>query len=184
MYQNAFPQQKKEERKKTNPKDTDGVERAVRWGVGFNHAEHAVELPVDEENNKEMVGVPETLKVSPTPLLHRKPDHNPQGEPHDPPRDPRPGCEVGQQKDNEPLLGRICRRNSEICKVKHVGNCVDDGPEDDGPGGGLVEGDVLVEGDDVVQGCPTQHGDEVPAYGEQDEGGIDVQNEGSSTGNG
>lgn len=60
---------------------------------------------------------------------------------------------------------------------------MDKRPEDDGPGGGLVEGDVLVEGNDVVQRCPAQHGDEVPAYWEQDEGGIDVKNEGGSTGN-
>jgi len=58
---------------------------------------------------------------------------------------------------------------------------VNNGPEDNGPGGGLVEGDVLVEGNDVVQGRPSQHGDEVPAYREQDEGGIDVKKESSST---
>jgi len=143
-----------------------------------------VKLPVDEEDNKKMVGVPETLKVSPTPLLNREPDHNSQRKPHDPSRDTGASCEVGQQKDNEPLLSRVRRCNGKLCKVEHVGDGVNDRPEDDGPGGGLVEGDVLVEGDDVVQGSPTQHGDEVPAYGEQDEGDIDMQNESSSTSDG
>lgn len=40
------------------PKDTDGVEVAVRRTVGFDHAEHAVELPVDEEHNEQVVRVP------------------------------------------------------------------------------------------------------------------------------
>ena len=140
-----------------------------------------MKLPVDEEDNKEMVRVPEALKVGPTPLLNRKPDHDSERKPHDPTGDTRASCEVCQQEDDEPLLGRVCRRNGEVCKVEHVGDGVNDGPEDDGPGGGLVEGDVLVEGNDVVQRRPAQHGDEVPAYGEQDEGNIDMQNESSST---
>ena len=51
---------------------------------------------------------------------------------------------------------------------------MDDRPEDDGPGGGLVECDVLVEGNDIIQGSLAQQGDEVPANREQDEGDIDV----------
>ena len=60
---------------------------------------------------------------------------------------------------------------------------MNDGPEDDRPGGGLVKSNVLVEGNDVVQGSPAQHGDEVPAHREQDEGDIDMENEGDGTGN-
>ena len=58
---------------------------------------------------------------------------------------------------------------------------MNDRPEDDGPGGGLVERDILVEGDDVVQGSLAQHGDEAPAHREQDEGDIDMENKGGST---
>ena len=140
-----------------------------------------MELPVDEEDNEHMVRVPEALKVSPTSLLHRKPDNDSQGEPHDPSGDPRAGCEIGQQEDDEPLFGGLCRLDSEVGKVEHVGDGVNDGPEDDGPGGSLVESDVLVEWDDVVQGSAAQHGDEVPAYWEKDEGDVDVENEGGST---
>ena len=66
----------KSEKKNTDPKDTDGVERAERRSVGFDHAEHSVELPVDEEDDEQMVRVPEALKVGPTPFLDSKPDHN------------------------------------------------------------------------------------------------------------
>ena len=59
---------------------------------------------------------------------------------------------------------------------------MNDRPEDNGPSSRLVESDVLVEGNDVVQGCAAQHGDEVPAYGEQNEGDIDMEDESSSTG--
>jgi len=85
----------KRKSEKTDPKDTNGVVRAVRRPVGLDHTEHAVELPVDEEDDEQMVRVPEALKVGPAPLLDRKPDYNPQGEPHDPSSDPRTGCEVG-----------------------------------------------------------------------------------------
>lgn len=43
-----------------------------------------------------------------------------------------------------------------------------------------MEGNVLVERNDVVQRCPAQEGDEVPAYREQDEGDIHVEDEGGS----
>ena len=85
----------KRDEKNTDPKDTDGVERAIRGPVGLDHAEHAVKLPVDEEDNKQMVRVPEAFKVGPTPLLHRKPDHDSERKPHDPTGDTRASCEVG-----------------------------------------------------------------------------------------
>jgi len=166
------------------PKDTDGVERAVRGPVRLDHAEHAVKLPVDEEDNKQVVGVPEAFKVSPTPLLHRKPDHDSEREPHDPACDTGASCEVGQQEGNKPVFCRVCRRNGELCKVEHVGDSVNDRPEDDRPGGGLVEGDVLVEGNDIVQRSAAQHGDKASAHGEQDKGDVDMQNESGSTSDG
>ena len=61
-----------------------------------------------------------------------------------------------------------------------MGGNVNNSPEDNCPGGSLVEGNVLVEGNDVVQGCPAQQGDEVPAYREQYEGDIHVEDEGGS----
>ena len=91
----THPPEQKRRKKNTDPKDTDRVERAVRGPVGLDHTEHAVKLPVDEEDDEQMVGVPEALKVGPAPLLDRKPDHDSQREPHDPTGDTRAGCEVG-----------------------------------------------------------------------------------------
>ena len=65
-----------------------------------------------------------------------------------------------------------------------MGEDVNDSPKDDRPRGSLVEGDVLVKRDYVVQGCLTQKGDEVPAHREQNEGNVDVKNEGSSPSDG
>ena len=38
-----------------------------------------MQLPHDEEDNKEMVRVPKPLEMCPSPLLHRKEDHDRQG---------------------------------------------------------------------------------------------------------
>jgi hypothetical protein len=48
-----------ERRHGTHPKDTDSVKVAVRGTVGLDHAEHAVELPVDEKDNEQVVRVPD-----------------------------------------------------------------------------------------------------------------------------
>lgn len=61
---------------------------------------------------------------------------------------------------------------------------MNDSPEDDRPGGSLVEGDVLVERDDIVQGGSAQQGDKVPAYREEDKGDINVKDECGSPGDG
>jgi hypothetical protein len=37
------------------PKDTDLVKGAVWRPIGLNHAEHAVKLPGDKENDEQMV---------------------------------------------------------------------------------------------------------------------------------
>ena len=60
---------------------------------------------------------------------------------------------------------------------------VDDGPEDDRPGDHLMESDVLIEGDNVVERRAPEDGDEVPADGEEDEDHVDMQDQGSRTGN-
>lgn len=55
-------------------------------------------------------------------------------------------------------------------------NGMDPGEENNRPSYQLVEGDVLVKWNDVVQRGPAGHGNEVSAYGEQNECHIDVQN--------
>jgi hypothetical protein len=92
--------------KNTYPKDTDVIERTERRPVRLDHAKHAMQLPVDEEDDKQMVRVPKALKVGPTSLFHRKPDNNHQTDEHYPTGDPRPSCEVHQQEVHEYSAGR------------------------------------------------------------------------------
>ena len=170
--------------KSTDPKDTDVVERAIGGPIGFDHAEHAVELPVDEEDDEQMVGVPKAFKVGLAPLFHRVPDDKNQTDEHYPAGDSRSSCEVHEQEVNERSSDRGGIRHGNFHEVEHVSSDVDDSPKDDRPGGSLVEGDILVERNDVVQGCLTQQGDEVPTNREQDKGDIDVEDESSSPGEG
>lgn len=72
----------------------------------------------------------------------------------------------------------------QLVKVDIMSKSVDKREEDDGPGDGLVEGDGLVKGDDAVEGGGAEPGDEGPANGEQDDTRVDVEDQGSATGNG
>lgn len=168
----------------TYPEDTNGVERAERRPVGLNHAEHTVELPVDEEDDEEVVRVPEPLEVGTATLLNSEPDHDSEGGGHDPSSRTRTSDEVGGNEGKEllPEGYRVWIDHDELGKVDHVGDNVHDGEDDNGPGDSLVEGDVLVERNEGVERRPTEHGDEVSADGEKDEGDIDVEDEGSGTG--
>ena len=58
---------------------------------------------------------------------------------------------------------------------------VDNGTNDDSPTCGFVEGDVLVKRNDFIQGGAANEGDEVAADGEEDEGDVDMETEGSGT---
>lgn len=166
--------------RRTHPEDTDSVERTVRWSVRFDHAEHAMQLPIDEKHNKQMVRVPKALKVRPTAFLHRIPHHHAQRKVHNPPGHTRARREVSRKERNDalPRRRRAGIRQREFGEVDHVRDDVHDGEEDDGPGDHFVEGDVLVEGDDVVEWGAPEEGDEVPADGEEDEDDIDVEDEG------
>ena len=51
---------------------------------------------------------------------------------------------------------------------------MEEGEEEDGPGNGLVEGDVLVQRHDTAdEGVPDQ-GDEIPAHRHQDDPAIKI----------
>lgn len=143
-----------------------------------------MQLPVDEEHNEQMVGVPEPLKVRAAALLHREPDHDRERGDHNPAGDTRASEEVRPEEVEDHPAGRLARRRGEPAEVDHVRGGVNQGAGGDGPAGGLVEGDVLVERDDVVQRGAPEHGDEVPADGQEDERGIDVQDERCRTGDG
>ena len=170
----------------TYPEDTDGVVRAVRRTVRLDHAEHAVQLPVDEEDDEKVVSVPEAVEVGTAALLHREPDHDPERGPHDPASHTGTGREVGHKEGDDTLTGclRVRVDHGKICEIDHVGASVDSGEEDDGPGDGFVERDILVEGDEVVQRGASQEGDEVAANGKEDEYHVHMKNQSRRTGNG
>ena len=165
------------------PEDTDRVEGAVWRSVRFDHAEHAVKLPAYEEDDKEVVRVPEPLKVGATPLLHGKVYHGEQADGHDPPGYTWASRKVCCQESNDALTSVGCGGigHGQPVKVDHVGNDMNDCASDDGPGGCFVEGDALVKGNDVVQGRSAEEGDEVTADRKQDENHIYMHDKRRST---
>ena len=145
-----------------------------------------MELPADEKDDEEMMGIPEAFKVGAPPLLHGEVDHDAKDNGHDPTSSARPGGKVGIEEGDNPGTGCLCIGVCEckFVKVDHVRGHVDDSADNDRPGSGFVEGDVLVKGDDLVERCATEKGDKVAADGEEDEDDIDVQDKGSGTGDG
>jgi hypothetical protein len=94
-----------------------------------------------------MVRIPEALVVFAARLFHRSEYHGHQGYQHHVACGTGAGAEVGEQEAFDACL----RGDGETRKVDPVGDGVDPGEEDDGPGGEFVEGDVFVKVDDAVQ---------------------------------
>ncbi len=85
-----------------------------------------MELPHDEKDDKEMVGVPETLEMGTAVLLHRVPNHDTQSDIHDPTRCSWTCGEVGNKPSYEPLDWRLGGRveSGEVGKVDEMGKDV------------------------------------------------------------
>ena len=81
--------------KVTYPEDTNAVPRTERGTIWLNHAEHAMELPADEKDDKEMMRVPKVFEVGAPSLLNGEEDHDGKGDGHDPTCNTRPGGKVG-----------------------------------------------------------------------------------------
>jgi len=60
----------------THPKDADGVPRAERRTIRLDHTEHAMKLPANEEDDKQVMRIPEVFKVGTLPLLDGEEDHD------------------------------------------------------------------------------------------------------------
>jgi hypothetical protein len=160
---------------KTNPEDTNrvgGAEAPRRVGsVGLNHAEHAVQLPEDEERDEKVVGVPELFESAvfgASALPHSEEHHYAQADPHQPSGDERPDDEVGGNEEHDTLArsGGAVVGHSEAIQVDNVGERVYNTANDDSPASGFVECDVLVERDDVAERCAPNDRDEISADGE------------------
>lgn len=144
-----------------------------------------MQLPVEEEDEEQVVRVPEALEVRATRLLPSVPGHDNERDGHDPASDTRTGGEVRDEEDDEALAGRGGQRvdEGELGEVDHVRGNVDEGEETDAPADGLVERDVLVERNVVVERRAAEERDEVAADGQEDERNLDVQDEGGTTSN-
>lgn len=145
-----------------------------------------MELPADEEDDEEVVGIPELLKLGPAPLLASKENHYAEAGGHDPASGAGPSGKVGVQKGDDfsakGLGVRVC-----ICeagKIDHVCPDVHGCEDDHRPCRGLVKGEVFVERNDMVEGCTAEEGDKVATNGEKNEDDVDMEDESSSTGDG
>jgi hypothetical protein len=96
---------------------------------------------------------------------------------HDPSSGTRPGGKVELEKGAK-LAPSYCCGSVSMCKfvkVNHVHGNMHKSADDHGPGGGLMEGEVLVKGDDVVKRCAMEEGDEIVTDREKDEDNVDMQ---------
>lgn len=147
-----------------------GAEGSDVW---LDHAESSMNRPEEEEHDEHVVGVPESLKVRSSRLLHGGENHAHQRNEHDIARPSWPRHKVGYQ----PAVDAQLVLDSDLRKVVPMGNGVDPGPEDNGPGGDDVEGDVLVELENSVERRLAQQRDEGSADGEEDDADVDVKNQ-------
>ena len=147
-----------------------------------------MQLPAKEKDNEKVVGVPKLFKSSfglPPALLNGKPDHDSESGGHDPAGDTGSGREVENDELNRSRRGTRggTVNGCELAEVPHVGTNMHRGEDDNGPGGGDVELDVIIERNDIVQRCLAEERDEVPANWEQNEDDIEMEDEGGGTGN-
>jgi hypothetical protein len=135
-----------------------------------------MELPADEEDNKEVMSIPKLLKIGTSLFLHCEVDHYSKADSHDPSSGAGPSSKIELEEGAE--LGPSCRCGSvgarKFVEVNHVRENMHDSAGDDGPGGGLMEGEGLVKGDDVVERCATEEGYEIAADREKDEDNVDM----------
>jgi len=167
------------------PEDTNGVERAERRPIGLNHAEHAVELPENEEGDEEVVSVPELLEstiLCPATFLYRKVHHRAETRPHEPTSDEGTDDEVGGDEEDDALSGGggAGVGHGEAVKVDDMGKGVNETTGEDGPCCCFVEGDVFVERNDSAEGRTAHDGHEVTANGKEDENDINMQDQSRS----
>ena len=135
-----------------------------------------MELPTDEENDEEVMSIPEALEVGTSPFLRGEVDHDGKADGHNPPGSAGPSGKVGIKEGEELCATCLCGSvgERELGKIDHVRSDMHDSAEDYRPGGGLMESDVLVKGDDLVKGCATKEGDEIAADREKDEDNINM----------
>lgn len=151
------------------PKDTDTI--AERRKVRLNHAERSVDRPENEEDDEQMVRIPEAFELRATMLLSSRPAHGCQRDEHNVAAPSGSRGEIGDEEADEAEAVDL----GEDPEISPMGDGVEPGEEEDGPADELVEGDIFVEGNDAVEWGATRHGDQVSADGEQDESYVHVE---------
>jgi hypothetical protein len=156
------------------PENTNSVVRTVRRPIRLEHTEHSVELPVDEEDDEQVVGVPELFKVLSSLVLTSVPSHRSKRHPHKPTSDGWTRLNTNEQEVNHSLPSGSRRVNGNPYDIDDMGECVDKRPDNNGPSYCLMEGDVLVERNDCTNWGTTHERDEVSADWKENEDYIDV----------
>jgi hypothetical protein len=107
------------------PKDADAGTKW--WGIGFDHAECTVETPGEEEDEHEMVRVPEPLIVFATGFLEGCEGHGHETDEHHVASRAGTGAKIDEKKSFDARF----RVNCEAGKVDPVSDCMDPGKEHD-----------------------------------------------------
>lgn len=155
------------------PKDTNrrGTNARAKGGnVGLNHAKGTMQRPKEEENDKHVVRIPESLIICASRLLDRRDNHAHESQQHHVASPARPRSEVGEQ----PAVEAQLVLGSDLGKVVPVSYGMYPGPKHNGPRSGDVEGDVLVKLDNAVERRLAQQRYERSAHGEENDAYIDV----------
>ena len=144
LPRDAFAKIRKSTQHPVLPENANAVAEGLK--VGPDHTEGSVDGPEDKKYNEQVVGVPESLKVGPSRLLHGGKHDSHERNQHNvsAPSGPRQQIRANEAFEPELLPGG---KSGQVIPVR---NGVDPGEEDNGPSDEFVEGDVLVERDDAV----------------------------------
>lgn len=123
----AFGQVNESSNEPVFPKDTNSS--AEGGSIRLDHAEGAMERPEKEEEKEEVMGVPESFKVSTSGLLHSSSGHQEEDDKHDVTRPSWTSQKVCHEEtlESEALLG------GKLCEIIPVGDSVNNREEDNRP---------------------------------------------------
>lgn len=143
-----------------------------------------MELPINEEDDEQVVRIPKSLKMGTTVLLDGEKNHCSQCCGHDPTSNSRSRGEVGSKESQKSLSRGLGIRvsNRQLCKIHHMRSDVYDRTDNDRPCRRYMEGDVLVKRNDVVERSATEERNEITANRKKDVNDIHVQDQSCSTG--
>lgn len=171
-------------KKLTYPEDTNAVVRTERWSIRLDHAEHSVQLPVDEKDDEKMMRIPKAFEVDLSLFLSRKKSHDTQNDGHDPSSGTSPGCKIGTKEVDKELSRGRAHRCGQFVEVDHMGSDVDESASDNSPSRCFVECDVAVKRNDTIERGTSKKGYEVAANREENEDHVNVKDKRCAPGNG